>query len=173
MASHGEDMTRSLTGSSKEGSDELTLFAPFEASRTVSTSLPYRGEASKPPQVEINDASLYGPTKVQFWKLRSTTASPDKKSSRGSPQPLTESEASRGGSSGRRVRVHEQGEGVRARRFTDSGRPPAAGGRVTKSLVLNRIGTLGGDQVCVRVDCGVPLRRVPQPGIPKHRACTV
>ena len=150
MATSGEDDTPQV-GSFKEGSDELTLFAPFETSRTVSTSLPYRGEQPKPPQVEINDASYLDQPKVLFWKLRSTAASGrghDKRAG-DSPQPLAEAETSRGESGvSRRVRVvHVTGgeETGRSRRLLESGR--SASGRVTKSLVLNRLGTLGKDQV--------------------------
>lgn len=157
MATHEED-TR-LVGS-KEGSDKLTSFAPFEAGKTISTSLPYRGEPTKPSQVEINDASYMGQPKVLFRKLhvRSTAATsntrvPDK-SSRGSPQPFADSETSRGGGGGRRVRVtiagdqsEQEREGGGSRRVVDSGRIPSI--PVSKSLVLNRIGTLEKDQVCV------------------------
>lgn len=157
MATRGEDDIPQA-GSIKEGSDELTTFAPFEASRTVSTSLPYRGERAKPPQVEINDASYLGQPKVLFRKLRSTPAASgrsrghDKKG--GSPQPFEGSWGQSGAVASRRVRVghvtgeHETG---RSKRFLESGRSASA--RVTKSLVLNRLGTLGKDQVRVYTVC--------------------
>lgn len=153
MTSRGED-TGQLAGSNKDGSDELTQFAPFEAGKTMSTGLAYRGERPKPPQVEINDASYLGPPKVIFRKLTlSANSNTDKRSPRSSPQPFADSVASRtvGHGQGRRVRVHVVGEqyerdgvGV-SRRLSDT-----ATGRVTKSLVLNRIGTFGKEQVCVR-----------------------
>ena len=152
MTSRGQ-VARQLA---KEGSDEMTQFAPFEASRTISTALPYRGEQTKPPQVEINDASYLGQPKVLFRKLTASSGDArgsDKKSPRGSPQPFAESVTPRGdgrGQASRRVRVHvvgdqyERDERGASRRVVN----PAIG-RVTKSLVLNRIGTLGKDQVRV------------------------
>lgn len=150
MAEHKEEDAQLLQ--SKEASDELTLFAPFEASRPVSTTLPYRGQPTKPPQVEITDTSYLSQPKVLFRKLRSTAATSstrdsDKGSQSGS-QLFTDSRGVGGGS--RRVRMagsEQEKEGRGSTRETDSGRIPSV--RVTKSLVLNRIGTLEKDQVCV------------------------
>lgn len=152
MAEHKEEDAKLLQ--SKEASDKLTLFAPFEASRSVSTSLPYKGQRTKPPQVEITDTSYLSQPKVLFRKLRSTaptssTRDSDKGSTSGS-QPFTDSRGGGGGS--KRVRMvgsEQEKEGRGNTRETDSGRTPSV--RVTKSLVLNRIGTLEKDQVCVSI----------------------
>ena len=151
----GEDGAAVETGVEAEAgrirdvSDELTQFAPFETSKSISSSyLPYRGERTKPPQVEINDGSYLGQPKVLFRKLRSAgvpTGGGPGDYSGASLQP----EGEVGEGVRRRVRVRVVGErsgeggGERRRgRLLDSD-----SGQVTKSLVLNRIGTLGKDQV--------------------------
>ena len=155
MATRRED--KMLQSGSREYSDELTHFAPFEASKSFSTTLPYRGESNKPPQVEINDGSYLGQPKVLFRKLRtsastSSTRSPDKSNARGSPQPLTASGVTHTRDRGnRKVRVNLIGELSGRRREGDevfnSGRVPSR--PVSKSIVLSRIGTLEKEQVCV------------------------
>ena len=147
------DLPRAERSDVRDVSGELTQFAPFEASRTISSSfLPYRGEPTKPPQVEINDGSYLGQPKVLFRKLRSTASSGgrpevDRGSPRGTPDPdLSRSAGAVGGSRRVRVRVvgghlEEPGAGRRGRIVESES------GRVTKSVVLNRIGTLGKDQV--------------------------
>lgn len=154
MATRGEDEV--LPSRSQDGSDELTLFAPFEASKSVSTSLPYRGESSKPPQVEINDASYLGQPKVLFRKLRTSASnsrakSPDKNNPQSSPQQLTDSEASHAwGRSNRRVRMNVVGELSGQEKEGGGGTSVRVSNRpVSKSIVLSRIGTLGKEQVCV------------------------
>ena len=157
MTSRAEDTKQLAVSGKKEGSGELTQFAPFEAGKTMSTTLPYRGERRRPPQVEINDGNYLGPPKVLFRKLTSSasssTRSTDRGSPRSSPQPFVDSVASRtaaGRGQGRRVRVQLVGEQyVRDRVGASRRLSDVATGRVTKSLVLNRIGTFGKEQVCV------------------------
>ena len=165
------DLLQSSTASGSAGtaggyivrdvSDELTQFAPFEASKTV--SLPYRGEPRKPPQVEINDGSYLGQPKVLFRKLRQGNPSGSgsggpggsKSGPRVSPDPELSRSAGGRGAGGKRVRVQVVGSGRHEER--EGGRRGGGrvvdpeSGRVTKSLVLNRIGTLGKDQVLVYV----------------------
>ena len=142
-------------GNIRDVSDELTQFAPFEASKTISLS--YRGDPSKPPQVEINDASYLGQPKVLFRKLREGNPS---RPGGGGPAGIRDPElrgSAGGGAAGKnRVRVQVVGSGWHEEREGGAGGRRGGGkvvdpesGRVTKSLVLNRIGTLGKDQVCI------------------------
>ena len=147
-----ESSTPAATGHIRDVSDELTQFAPFEASKTISLS--YRGDPSKPPQVEINDASYLGQPKVLFRKLRQgnppRAGSGGLGGSRGSPDPEMTTRSGGGGTvGGRRVRVQVVGSGRHDGRERGGGGKVVdpESGRVTKSLVLNRIGTLGKDQV--------------------------
>ena len=145
-------------GNIRDVSDELTQFAPFEASKTI--SLPYRGDPSKRPQVEINDGSYLGQPKVLFRKLRqgdpSRPGGGGPAGIRGSPDPELSRSAGGGAAGKNRVRVQVVGSGWQEERGGGAGGRRGGGkvvdpesGRVTKSLVLNRIGTLGKDQVCI------------------------
>lgn len=151
MADSQSDMR---VAESEEASGELTTFAPFETDK--STTLAYKGEASKPPQVEINDASYLGQPKVLFRKLRaSTMSSRGQTSPRTSPQPPPpQTERSR--TVQRRVRLPLGGARGGAEGEQLSGKQTRGGGgappvKVSKSLVLNRIGTLEKEQVSIHV----------------------
>ena len=162
MATHEDDAARLLR--SRDGSKEFTSFAPFEADKTVSTALAYKGEVSKPPQVEIND--YLGPPKVLYRKLRASTSGQrgQEKSPRASPQPqsLTSSDNPRSGGGGgsRRVRTvdrEEGGGGSASRRVRVGGerdREDVAGGgsrRVRVGGERDREDVAGGGSRRVRV----------------------
>ena len=145
----------------EEGSDGLTTFAPFETDK--STSLAYKGDQAKLPQVEINDSSYLGQPKVLFRKLRSTTVT-----SRGTSSPRTSPQPAHAGTErpvpirsasvaslasrktplpvGAAWRERSEREQSTRKASRDAGASlPVV--KVTKTLVLNRIGSLEKKQV--------------------------
>ena len=123
-------------------SDELTVFAPFEAIKD--SKLSFKGSSNQPGQIEISDSEAFGFPKVLFRRSRTPTpagASEVQKSS----NPVRQAEKGES-----RVRVKLEPNGTVA-----SSRPPPPRAvslqqpraQVTKSLVLNRIGNLERNQV--------------------------
>ena len=158
--------------------DRLTAFEPFESEKT--SKLPFKGHTKPGPKekpVEISETLGIGPPKVFFRKFlaptpaptpphHGNTAAPSRARTspvQGSVRPplLTDKEGSSVGLSHVEASSRANGQPTASQSLAMQLKLP----RVSKSVVLNRIGNLERQQVC---ECVVSEENPDSVGVSRH-----